>query len=555
MGGVMTRGHESRAVAHGDRERSALRPFVFAQGLVSGLWTTGRCLLLVSCAVHSRHGSDRSIHPIDYARATFAVHHGERSIGVVEVVGASSLADAGPEDLDPPLGAEDGELLHWAKEHSASLFTMAETVPRIERCFRTIRISDEGGAVMEVHAQYRELAATLVGGRSRAVHRIALLCQGRTWVAGFDGYGQWVDLEWEGRRLRLERADEVELHDAGVAAAHARDEEDALDLEAQEVSIESSDGTRLAGELLLPAGRLLSRPPYAHAKDDQRHPAAHLLGGSGPQDRDGNGEGRDGPKGFLLRDLARALSRRGLVTLRIDDRGTGRSSGSFVDVGLSTLLEDARSALQRLRNDPHVDPSSIVLVGHSEGGLLAAMLERELETQGTPVAGVALLSTPSESVGRLLREQIERLASSSDVDPRLIRGLKDLEAFLERLRAGMEAPPESVVPLLPKNHSVRWLREHLVLEPQKYLARIQCPVLVATGNCDLQVGPEHGRRIRDLLRENGHGNVELRELPFLDHFLMRNPGGDTERALEEDRRIDPLAQNVIAEWAARTVDR
>ncbi len=77
---------------------------------------------------------------------------------------------------------------------------------------------------------------------------------------------------------------------------------------AEDVSYENK-GIHLAGTLTLPRGQ----GPF---------PAAVMITGSGPQDRD---ETILGHKPFWI--IADYLARRGIAVLRVDDRGVGKSSG------------------------------------------------------------------------------------------------------------------------------------------------------------------------------------------------------------------------------------
>ena len=80
----------------------------------------------------------------------------------------------------------------------------------------------------------------------------------------------------------------------------------------EEVSFASPGaGVTLAGTLTLPKGG----GPF---------PAAVLIAGSGPQDRD---EAVANHRPFLL--MADALTRKGIAVLRYDKRGIGKSSGNL----------------------------------------------------------------------------------------------------------------------------------------------------------------------------------------------------------------------------------
>ncbi len=96
--------------------------------------------------------------------------------------------------------------------------------------------------------------------------------------------------------------------------------------DAQDVAYETSPGIKLAGTLTLPRGP----GPF---------PAALMITGSGPQDRD---ESLLGHKPFLV--IADYLTRRGIAILRVDDRGVGGSTGNSIR---ETLDDMARRRVER----------------------------------------------------------------------------------------------------------------------------------------------------------------------------------------------------------------
>ncbi|MCH8166130.1 MAG: alpha/beta hydrolase, partial [Planctomycetes bacterium] len=119
----------------------------------------------------------------------------------------------------------------------------------------------------------------------------------------------------------------------------------------REVSIEHPAGHRLAGTLTVPAGQ-------------GPHPAAVLISGSGPQDRD---ETLLGHKPFLV--IADYLTRHGIAVLRYDDRGTGKSTGEFSTATTQDFATDALAAVNYITTQDGVDPERIGLIGHSEGAM------------------------------------------------------------------------------------------------------------------------------------------------------------------------------------------
>src|SRR5690606_652493 len=99
---------------------------------------------------------------------------------------------------------------------------------------------------------------------------------------------------------------------------------------ALDVRIPSAPGVELAGTLTLPAG----------ASAGHRVPAVVTISGSGPQDRD---EAIPMVKGYgLFREVADTLGRRGIAVLRYDDRGAGRSTGTYAAATPLDFAADVR---------------------------------------------------------------------------------------------------------------------------------------------------------------------------------------------------------------------
>ncbi|HEX2505080.1 MAG TPA: CocE/NonD family hydrolase [Gaiellaceae bacterium] len=114
-----------------------------------------------------------------------------------------------------------------------------------------------------------------------------------------------------------------------------------------EVQFPGAEGERLAGTLVVP-----DRP--------EPQPAALVLSGSGPVDRDSNMRGQALGIGSALAD---ALCESGIATLRYDKRGVGDSDGDYLTTGFDAETADAASALDWLAGRHGVDGRRIAVVG------------------------------------------------------------------------------------------------------------------------------------------------------------------------------------------------
>ena len=95
------------------------------------------------------------------------------------------------------------------------------------------------------------------------------------------------------------------------------------------------------------------------------------ITGSGPQDRD---EALGLPGFQPFRQIADALGRRGIAVLRMDDRGTAASGGTFKGSTSADFGEDVRAGLAYLRTRVEIRANRLGVLGHSEGAVIAPMV-------------------------------------------------------------------------------------------------------------------------------------------------------------------------------------
>jgi pimeloyl-ACP methyl ester carboxylesterase len=163
-----------------------------------------------------------------------------------------------------------------------------------------------------------------------------------------------------------------------------------------------ADGTRTFGTLHVPAHR-----------PRQRMPAALLLPGSGPTDRNGDQPPTLTP--HTLAKLADTLSHDGVVSLRFDKYGTGRTglgayAGKPETIDYPAFVRQADAAYRLLAGRREVDRRKVSLIGHSEGALTALQVAVSAKPRA---AGIGLLQPLAQRLLDVLARQLhEQLAAA-----------------------------------------------------------------------------------------------------------------------------------------------
>jgi hypothetical protein len=205
--------------------------------------------------------------------------------------------------------------------------------------------------------------------------------------------------------------------------------------------------------------------------DVERPPVALLIAGSGPTDRDGNGPGI---RPATLKKLAEQLAGHKIATLRYDKRGAGEWKPEFgrpEDFRFRDFAADAVALVTYLRSSGRF--SKVILIGHSEGGLVAILAARL-----TPVDGLVLLATSARRQGDLLKAQLEQTLAPDVVKP-IAKAIDDIMSgkIVDPMPPGLSIPP----PMQPGIASA------FSEDPIAPLKLIDQPILVVGGGRDRQV--------------------------------------------------------------------
>lgn len=303
----------------------------------------------------------------------------------------------------------------------------------------------------------------------------------------------------------------------------------------------------LAGTLTVPQGE----GPF---------PAAIMITGSGPQDRD---ETLLGHKPFAV--IADHLTRNGIAVLRFDDRGVGRSTGNYGEATSADLATDANAAFAYLAARPEIRRDAIGMIGHSEGGMIAPIAMASNDA----VAYLVSLAGPGTDLIHLMLSQRRLLGTQmgmsedelSRAEP-VMRAVFEAQSAAETPEAGYEAAmavmtPEAKVAvgmtaemdgaLLVRQVSGPWFQYFMKYDPVPNWTRISVPVLALNGSLDLQVpAQENLAAIRAALA--GNPDVTVVELEGLNHLFQTARTGAIGEYRDIEETFSPRALELMASW-------
>jgi uncharacterized protein len=291
---------------------------------------------------------------------------------------------------------------------------------------------------------------------------------------------------------------------------------------AEEVTVTTPMGHTLAGTLTLPRG----------ANRAQRVGAIVTITGSGAQERD-EAIGIDGYRPF--RQYADSLARRGIATLRMDDRGTGASKGTFKGATSADFAEDIRAGLAYLRTRLEIDSTRLGLLGHSEGAIVAPIAA--LKEPG--LRALVLLAGVARPAREVLNFQMKNLINHN---AKFSQTQKD---------SAIEAIPQTVERMMAADP---WMAYFLVHDPSADARQLKTPsVLMLTGANDQQAD---ARQLPDWMAAfvaSGNTDVTAQVLPGLNHLFVVDPDGfpGNYAKLPPPVRVDPNVVGFVTDWLVR----
>jgi len=332
----------------------------------------------------------------------------------------------------------------------------------------------------------------------------------------------------------------------------------------RDLVIDLGDGLMTDAQLTLP---VMGDGPF---------PGVLLIHGSGNMDMDeylpAIVTGTDEPTRPFLQ-IAEYLSNRGFAVLRYNKRGVGLN-GAILDmdawgnITVQDLVQDAEKALAVLRQQPEVDSSSVSIIGHSEGTMIAP----RIAVKDPTIKNIVLMGAGAQNLreivyfqiverpaicaedtfdadhdGRLSIQEVEAALSYENVNVcplpplALIQNVTGEWGWLPGLDANMDGYFDIESELKPLQTAFFdlytssdpespyywvWLQSHFALKDTALdiIGNVSASILILQGEGDTQATVEQAFLLEQRLTETGHVDHTLITYPGLGHTFYPADG-------------------------------
>jgi hypothetical protein len=268
----------------------------------------------------------------------------------------------------------------------------------------------------------------------------------------------------------------------------------------------------------------LSMPPGA-----EQPPVALLIAGSGSTDHDGNGPQI---KPATLKKLSDALVAHGIATLRYDKRGAGGWKPEFgkpEDFRFKDYVDDAAALVAHLRASGKF--SKVIVIGHSEGGLVGILTARRI-----PIDKLVLLAVAARKQGDLLKAQLEKKLPPDKFVP--------VAKAVDSIMAGEIVDPTPPGLAIPSSLQPG-IASAFTEDPIPPLQKIEEPILIAAGGKDSQLA-----RLDFLALTTAAFAAKTLWVPEMNHVLVdvTDDADDLAAYNQPDRPLDADMIEAIADF-------
>lgn len=301
----------------------------------------------------------------------------------------------------------------------------------------------------------------------------------------------------------------------------------------------------------------------------KKAPAVVLLSGTGKQDRDGTMAGHK-----MFADLAAFLSSHGIAVLRSDDRGTGKSTGTYETATTEDFANDALCAVSYLRTRRDIDTTRIGLIGHSEGGAAMSIAAAKSNDVKFMISLAGLCDTGLHSLIEQNEAQvmayplpeydIKRYNWINELMFRVVYKYADSDSLEAKMWEAYNAwaKVDSIyfgtlgveydhfrypIYMYVNQATGPWYRYLVRYDPAKWLAKVRIPVLAINGDKDIMVNADTNLGNWKSLMPQG-SDVQTVRMNGLNHLLLPCEKGTPDEYASIKAEVPQEVYDIILRW-------
>ncbi len=270
-------------------------------------------------------------------------------------------------------------------------------------------------------------------------------------------------------------------------------------------------------------------------------PVVIMLSGSGPNDMD-----ESIAKNKPFRDLAWGLASKGIASFRYNKRTKEHPRKIIEIIDKFTLwdevIEDALEAINKIANNPDINPRRIYVLGHSLG---ASSIPR-VDEKDKGIKGFILMAGNSGPLQNLILKQFKYIFSiDGKISDEEQTKLDTLKAEIDRVNS-KNLTKDTPMDLLPLSTPASYWLDIRDYYPAKLAKNIRVKMLILQGGRDYQVPPSEFNIWKKELKNKP--NVKFKLYPKLNHLFMEGKGKSTPDEYLIENHIPEYVINDIVKW-------
>ncbi len=322
---------------------------------------------------------------------------------------------------------------------------------------------------------------------------------------------------------------------------------------------------------------------YPKTLDASKHPVVILFSGSGAQTKDGNIFGHQ-----TYWVIADHLTKAGFAVLRVDDRGAGNTKvkPSKMNYTTADLIEDGVDYVQYIKTLPMIDTNRIFLIGHSEGGAVAAAIAAKNKNirgivglapslisgldiniyQNAQIIDNLKLDTTSKRLYihlhkmvvkncALLPENAGLSAFKTMIDSVYavwyqqanFQNKKSIKIVGKQLKGKKyESVNQALQSIYQPIAYSAWMKYFIQYNPMQDWQKVKCSALILNGSKDLQVPVSLNLVAFENLKS--HKNITFKEVNNVNHLFQQCETGLLQEYGQITETVNPEVLTMISNW-------